>query len=206
MIIALLNPPQGMGRYAGSFINDKKVLNVAISRARDYLVVAIPDAKTPNVQYLHGPLMIAQLMKQTPGVFTELQTPDLEKSVWGDGDYVEKNTFSTGHQNVNVYKTPEKRFEVRSENESLDVHFRADRSDVAPDDGFVSERSRIEIEIDAEEQARKDFTIPPGFHKPTEGEQVPAMKQYYVIGNSNPLKCESEAEDIDPSQVLAIED
>lgn len=206
MIIALLNPPQGMGRREGSFINDKKVLNVAISRTRDYLVVAIPDAKTPNVQYLRGPLAIAGLMRQTPGVFGEMQTPDLEASVWGDRDYVEKNTFSTGHQNVNVYETPEKRFEVRSEDAALDVHFRADRSHVAPDETFVSERSRIEDEVTAEEQARASFVVPEGFHKPTEGERVPAMKQYYVMGVSTPLECESEAEDIDPSQVLAIED
>ena len=206
MILALLNPPQGMGRREGSFINDKKVLNVAISRARDYLVVAIPDAKTPNVQYLRGPLAIAELMRQTPGVFAEMQTPDLETSVWGDRDYVEKNTYSTGHQNVNVYETPEKRFEVRSEEDALDVHFRADRSHVAPDDGFVSERSRIENEVTAEERIRADFIVPSGFHKPAEGENVPAMKQYYVIGSDSPLECESEAEDIDPSQVLAIED
>ncbi len=206
MIIALLNPPQGMGRREGSFINDKKVLNVAISRARDYLVVAIPDEKTPNVQYLRGPLTIARLMRQTPGVFSEQQTPDLEENVWGDRDYVEKNTFSTGHQNVNVYETPEKRFEVRSEGTAVDVHFRADRSDVAPNDGFVSGRSLIEDEATAEEAERANFVVPAGFHKPTDGERVPAMKQYYVIGNAGPLECESEAEDIDPSQVLAIED
>ena len=206
MIIALLNPPQGMGRREGSFINDKKVLNVAISRARDYLVVAIPDEKTPNIQYLRGPLTIARLMRQTPGVFSEQHTPDLEENVWGDRDYVEKNTFSTGHQNVNVYETPEKRFEVRSEDAAVDVHFRADRSDVAPNDGFVSGRSLIEDEATAEELERANFVVPDGFHKPTDGERVPAMKQYYVIGNTDPLECESEAEDIDPSQVLAIED
>lgn len=206
MIIALLNPPHGMGYHPGSFINDRKVLNVAISRARDYLVVAIPDEKAQNVQYLRGPLAIAGLMRQTPGVFTELQTPDLELSVWGDRDYIEKNTFSTGHQNVNVYETPEKRFEVRSEGTAVDVHFRADRSDVAPNDGFVSGRSLIEDEATAEEAERANFVVPAGFHKPTDGERVPAMKQYYVIGNADPLECESEAEDIDPSQVLAIED
>ena len=86
------------------------------------------------------------------------------------------------------------------------MHFRADRSHVSPNDGFVSERARIEIEISAEEQVRAAFAVPSGFHKPAEGERVPAMKQYYVIGNADPLECESEAEDIDPSQVLAIED
>ena len=207
MIIALLNPPQGMGQRPGSFINDKKVLNVAISRARDYLVVAIPDANTPKVQHLHGPLKIAGIMKQTPAVFAELQTPELESSVWGDRDYIEKNTFSTGHQNVNVYETPEKRFEVRSEDAALDVHFRADRSDVAPSDGFVSERDRIEMEVGAaEHDERENFVAPEGFHKPMEGERVPAMKQYYAIGSAEPVYCESEAEDIDLSRVLAIED
>jgi hypothetical protein len=48
--------------------------------------------------------------------------------------------------------------------------------------------------------------MPNGFHKPIEGERVPAMKQYYVIGKSEPLECESETEDIDPSLILAIED
>lgn len=206
MIIALLNPPPGMGRSERSFINNKRVLNVAISRARDYLVVAMPDENTPNVQFLRGPNAIARLMRQTPGVFEELETPDLEESVWSDRDYIEKNTYSTGHQNVNVYETPEKRFEVRSEKAALDVHFRADRSESGQDEGFVSERQKIEIQATAEEQAKSDFVVPEGFHKPTEGERVPAMKQYYVIGNDEPLECESEAEEIDLSQVLAIED
>lgn len=207
MIIALLNPPQGMGRREGSFINDKRVLNVAISRARDYLVVAIPDENTPNVQYLRGPQAIAGLMRRDSGVFSEEMTPDLEEKVWGDRDYIEKNTYSTGHQNVNVYETPEKRFEVRSEESAVDVHFRADRSEVAPnDDRFVSGRALIQSEHEAQKQERDNFVIPTGFHKPVEGERVPAMKQYYVIGEPEPLECESETEDIDPSLILAIED
>lgn len=207
MIIALLNPPQGMGRREGSFINDKKVLNVAISRARDYLVLAIPDANTRNVQYLRGPLSIYKLMKQTPGVFAEFQTPDLEECVWGDKDYIEKNTFSTGHQNVNVYETPAKRFEVRSEETAIDIHFRPDRLADKQDASFVSERERIEVEVKAEDQARKEFVVPPGFHTPRSDELVPVMKQYYVIGQEDkPKFCEDETEDIDPSQVLAIED
>jgi hypothetical protein len=207
MIIALLNPPQGMGRREGSFINDKRVLNVAISRARDYLVVAIPDENTPNVQYLRGPQAIAGLMRRDPGVFSEEMTPDLEEKVWRDRDYIEKNTYSTGHQNVNVYETPEKRFEVRSEESAVDVHFRADRSEVAPnDDRFVSGRALIQSEYEAQKQERDNFVIPTGFHKPIEGERVPAMKQYYVIGEPEPKECECETEDIDPSLMLAIED
>ena len=206
MIIALLNPPQGMGRKEGSFINDKKILNVAISRARDYLVLAIPDANTRNVQYLYRPLQIYRLMQQTPGVFTEFQTPCLEEEVWGDKDYIEKNTFSTGHQNVNVYETPEKRFEVRSEDLAIDIHFRPDRLADKQDTSFVSERERIEVEVKAEDQARKEFVVPQGYHSPRSEERVPVEKHYYVFGQTEPKFCEDETEDIDPSQVLAIED
>lgn len=206
MIIALLNPPQGMGRTKDSFINDKKILNVAISRARDYLVLAIPDENTRNLQFLRGPLKIYGLMKQTPGVFSEVQTPCLEKEVWGDKDYIEKNTFSTGHQNVNVYETPEKRFEVRSEDVAIDIHFRPDRLADKQDASFVSERERLEIEVKAEEQARKEFILPEGFHLPRSDEHVCIEKRYYIIGQDDPILCKSETEEIDPSQILAIED
>lgn len=210
MIIALLNPPQGMGRgEKGSFINDKKVLNVAISRARDYLVLAIPDDNTRNVQYLFGPLKIRKLMKQTPGVFSEFATPNLEEIVWGDKDYIEKNTFSTGHQSVNVYETPEKRFEVRSEDVAIDIHFRPERLADKQDESFVSERERIEIVSKTEEElAREKFVLPAGYRKPRPDERfVPCQKHYYIMGQEDePKFCEDEWEDIPMNQVLAIED
>ena len=36
-------------------------------------------------------------------------------------DYVEANTFSTGHHPVNVYGEPEYRYEVRSEDHAVDI-------------------------------------------------------------------------------------
>jgi hypothetical protein len=145
-------------------------------------------------------------MRRDLGVFSEEMTPDLEEKVWGDRDYIEKNTYSTGHQNVNVYETPEKRFEIRSEESAVDVHFRAE-IEVAPKDiGFASGRALIQSEYEAQKQERENFVMPTGFHKPAEGERVPAMKQYYVIGEPEPKECECETEDIDPSLILAIED
>jgi hypothetical protein len=208
MIIALLNPPQGMGRREGSFINDKKVLNVAISRARDFLVVAIPDDNTPNLQYLQGPLEIARLMRERGEIeFAEIKTTDLELNVWGNEDYIETNTFSTGHQDVNVYETPEKRFEVRTEKTALDIHFRADKMLISPKETMVkSDREKIEEEHKADDCARKKFKIPEGFHKPEECELPVWQKRYYIIGNDSPLICENEFDDIDQSKILAIED
>lgn len=41
--------------------------------------------------------------------------------MFGQDNYIEENAFATGHQLVNVYGRPEKRYEVRSESTAIDV-------------------------------------------------------------------------------------
>ena len=48
-------------------------------------------------------------------------TPDLEQLMFGDSNYLENNAFSTSHQNVNVYGQPEKSYEVRTEENAVDI-------------------------------------------------------------------------------------
>ena len=43
------------------------------------------------------------------------------KLMFDDPNYLENNAFSTGHQSVNVYGLPERRYEVRSEDNAVDV-------------------------------------------------------------------------------------
>ena len=41
-------------------------------------------------------------------------------------NYIENNVFSTGHQSVNVYGLPEKRYEVRTEDNAVDIQIHRD--------------------------------------------------------------------------------
>ena len=41
--------------------------------------------------------------------------------MFGDSHYLENNSFSTSHQSVNVYGLPEKRYEVRAEDNAVDI-------------------------------------------------------------------------------------
>jgi hypothetical protein len=41
--------------------------------------------------------------------------------MWDSDTYIEDNSFSTSHQMVNVYGEPERRYEIRSEEEAVDV-------------------------------------------------------------------------------------
>ena len=44
-----------------------------------------------------------------------------EDLMFDDPNYLENNAFSTSHQSVNVYGLPERRYEVRTEDNAVDV-------------------------------------------------------------------------------------
>jgi hypothetical protein len=60
------------------------------------------------------------LCKEQP-YCTEQHSPEIEELIFGSKSYLEDNSFSTSHQLVNVYGKPEKRYEVRSEDNAVDV-------------------------------------------------------------------------------------
>ena len=53
--------------------------------------------------------------------FSEYASRIIEQMIFGNDSYLEDNTFSTGHQMVNVYRIPERYYEVRSDNSAIDV-------------------------------------------------------------------------------------
>mgnify|MGYP000966321325 FL=1 len=54
------------------------------------------------------------------------------KLMFDDPNYLENNAFSTGHQSVNVYGLPERRYEVRSEDNAVDVQIHRGAPEVIP--------------------------------------------------------------------------
>lgn len=120
IIFAVYNPPQKITLSDQMFLNKRNIINVSISRARDYLFVIMPDDNTENVRNLRLIKRIEKLIKSTD-VWTEFLSPDLEEEMFGDSNYLENNVFSTGHQSVNVYGLPEKRYEVRTEDNAVDI-------------------------------------------------------------------------------------
>jgi len=120
IIIAVFNPPPTISRSPQMFLNKQNILNVAISRARDYLFIVMPDDETEGVGNLHKIAKIESLVK-SGGAFIEYASRIVEEMIWGNGKYLEENTFSTGHQMVNVYRKPERYYEVRSDDVAIDV-------------------------------------------------------------------------------------
>ena len=123
-ILALFNPTPGM--IPKSFFNNKNIVNVAVSRAKDSFVLLMPDSKTKNIENMIEVRKIEKLMhSQGKEICDLISAAEIEKAIFGKEDFIEENTFITGHQTVNVYGIPEKRYEIRSEENALDVQILA---------------------------------------------------------------------------------
>lgn len=120
VVFAVFNPPPTISSSSEMFLNKRNIVNVSISRARDYLFIIMPDDNTENIHSLTLVRRVERLAKASAS-WSESLTPDLERVMFGDEKYLENNAFSTSHQSVNVYGLPEKRYEVRAEDSAVDV-------------------------------------------------------------------------------------
>lgn len=125
IIINLYNPPLRISKSPQMFLNRKNILNVALSRAKDYLILILPDEQTENIENLHQINRVLGIIRYyLAGVTQTLHSYEVEERLFGQVDYIEKNTFATTHQQINVYTEPEKQFEIRAEEQAVDVQIR----------------------------------------------------------------------------------
>ena len=120
IIISVYNPPPFISDLKEIFLNKKNIINVSISRAKDYLFVIMPDDDTENVNNLFLIKQMEQYIKDSR-MYMEYDSHSVEKMIFGNPNYLEDNSFSTSHQNVNVYGLPEQKYEIRSEEDTIDI-------------------------------------------------------------------------------------
>ncbi len=121
IIITVLNTPtlSDKSKIDEIFLNKNNIINVSISRARDYLFVIMPDDNTDKLEKLALVRKLENLIKEND--YAEFSSKEVEKLMFGSETYLEENAFSTGHQNVNVYNLPQKCYEIRSGDYSIDI-------------------------------------------------------------------------------------
>jgi flagellar biosynthesis GTPase FlhF len=120
VIIVVMNPPS-LKPTNRSHINNKNIINVAVSRARDYLIMLMPK---PIINQKEQELCKIYRLVKRIGSFSVVDSKNLEREFWGDRDYIHNHTFTTSHQVINAYSSFDEdrlRYEIRMNNESLDV-------------------------------------------------------------------------------------
>lgn len=123
IILAVYNPPaSGMKRAADrTFVNRKNILNVAISRAKDYLFILMPDKKYENFDNLVEARRVGHYALEQRDSMSFYHSQEIEKIIFGDDNYLFNNSFVTNHQLGNVYTKPISQYEIRLDDSSMDI-------------------------------------------------------------------------------------
>lgn len=124
VVIGVMNPPKGL-KYGASnaHVNNKNIVNVAISRAMDYLFLFIPNKSCSgysNLREINQLGVIAQTLY--PEHTTVFGAEQLEQIVFGKGQkYLDAHTFVTSHQLANVFSPTKYRYEIRIDDNAIDI-------------------------------------------------------------------------------------
>lgn len=121
-MFVVLNPPLGIKTASDRiFLNNKNILNVAISRAQDNLCILLPHSDTEGYENLYEINDIGRIAMQSPENVSTYTCDEIEDVIFGQKFYIESNTFVTSHQLANVYTRASKKFEVRIDEKSVDI-------------------------------------------------------------------------------------
>lgn len=122
IIITVFNPPTGIKVAADRImLNNRNILNVAISRASDYLFVLLPHPDSygyENLIEINKLCGIANLKCQSISLFN---SEIVENAIFGKKDFIEQNTFVTTHQVANVYTNVSGLYEIRIDENAVDI-------------------------------------------------------------------------------------
>lgn len=130
LVFALFNPSSATVSYS-RFLKKEFIINVAISRAQDYLVLLLPDEQANGITSLrhfheYYPNSVLHILRRAgyQDQISEISANLIERSLMGTEGYFERNSFTNAHQNVNVYGEPEVDYMVRLGGSAIDVHWK----------------------------------------------------------------------------------
>lgn len=128
LMFVVLNPPAGIKVASDRiFLNNKNILNVAISRAQDFICMLLPHRDTEGYENLYEINSIGRIAMRNPDNVTQYTCDQIEEIIFGGKFFIENNTFVTSHQLTNVYTKAVKRYEVRIDENSVDIQLSSNR-------------------------------------------------------------------------------
>lgn len=113
IMIMLMNPPAIM--TSNSHILNENIINVGISRAKDYLFIITSDTRNPRFTTRN------KLGVLSTGNRTIYKCLDLEKIIFGRPNYIFDNTDIRCHLPVNVYSGSLSEYNVRVSDDAIDI-------------------------------------------------------------------------------------
>ena len=114
IMFIVLNPPANDSPH--SHINNENIINVAMSRARDYLFFILPNGQKEGKVIKNR---LANIIDQKDR--TLQYCSDIETVMFGNRNYIYENTNVSCHLPVNVFYDCHAKYEVRIDDTALDI-------------------------------------------------------------------------------------
>lgn len=114
IMFIVLNPPIKV--TSGSHINNDNIINVAMSRARDYIFFILPEGKIDGFNVKNKLNSIIDVKDRTIQYCSEI-----EGIMFGNNNHIYENTNISCHLPVNVYYDTYAKYEVRMDDTTLDI-------------------------------------------------------------------------------------
>jgi hypothetical protein len=122
MVFFIANP-NGF-RYSGhkkALLSKEYIYNVAISRARDYLFILHPYNVIQDNPYINA---LSNIHERNFGRGTIRNCAEYEKMLFGEINHIEKSSYLTGHDTINVFGQIDMKYFIKANNNAIDIQLR----------------------------------------------------------------------------------
>ncbi len=110
--------------YSGhekALLSKEYIYNVAISRAKDYLIILHPFSAINNNPFINR---IGESFQNNYGNTEILNCSDIEHILFNDRNFIENNSYVSGHDNVNVFGLSEMKYFIKANDTAIDIQLR----------------------------------------------------------------------------------
>lgn len=111
-------------KYSGHkkcLLSKEYIYNVAISRARDYLIILHPFNAIKDNYHINK---ITSSYKDNFEIPFIRQSSEFEKIIFNEKDFIRKNSYITGHDNINVFGQVEMKYFIKANENAIDIQLR----------------------------------------------------------------------------------
>jgi hypothetical protein len=102
-------------------LSKEYIYNVAISRAKDYLIILHPYSTIKGNEFIDK---ISQFYRSNYGTHLVRQSSEIEKIIFGKEKFIEDNSYVSGHDNVNVFGLTEMKYFIKVGDSAIDIQLR----------------------------------------------------------------------------------
>lgn len=122
IVFFICNPNNSF--YSGhkkALLSKEYIYNVAISRAKDYLIVLHPFTAIRDNNFINS---IGLSYKNNFGNAEILNVNKIEKMLFNDENYIEVNSFVSGHENINVFGVAGMKYFIKANDTAIDIRIK----------------------------------------------------------------------------------